>query len=91
MEKVTNKLKRIRTKYVWANHRQCKACWKCVGACPERVIGKAGILWHKHIIFKKPDSCTGCKKCIQICPYGVFSEEIPNPIKEVLERKGIVL
>jgi len=89
MERVTNKLKKIHTKYVWANHQQCKACWKCVDACPKQVIGKVGILWHKHIVLKNSDNCTGCKKCIQICPYGVFSEDMPNTVKVVLESKGI--
>jgi 2-oxoglutarate ferredoxin oxidoreductase subunit delta len=75
MKKIADeRLKRIRTGYVWANPRLCKACWKCVGICPEQVIGKVGFLWHKHIIFRDSDSCTGCKRCVKACPYGVFSD-----------------
>ena len=82
MKRVTNKLEKIRTKYVWANHQKCKACWKCVKVCPQQVIGKTGVLWHKHIVLKNSDNCSGCKKCIQVCPYGVFSEDMPDLIKE---------
>jgi len=82
MKRVTNKLQKIHTKYVWANHQKCKACWKCVKVCPQQVIGKTGLLWHKHIAIKNPDSCIGCKSCIQVCPYGVFSEDMPDLIKE---------
>ena len=89
MERVTSRLKKIHTKYVWANHQRCKACWECVDACPKQVIGKVGILWHKHIVLKDSDNCNGCKKCIQICPHGVFSEDMPNSIKKILESKGI--
>jgi len=89
MEKVTNKLKKIHTQYVWANHKKCKACWKCVGACPKQVIGKVGILWHKHIVLKNSDNCNGCKKCIQICPYGVFSEDMPDIVNEYIKKKSI--
>ena len=91
MERVINKLKKIHTEYVWANHQQCKACWECVDTCPQQVIGKAGFLWHKHIVLKKSDNCNGCKKCIQVCPHEVFSEDIPNPVKEILESKGILI
>ena len=88
MERVTNKLKKIHTKYVWANHQQCKACWKCVDACPKQVIGKAGIFWHKHIKLKNSENCNGCKKCIQICPYGVFSEDMPAVVNKYIAKKS---
>jgi Uncharacterized Fe-S center protein len=76
MERVKNKLQKIHTKYVWANPQKCGACWKCIKVCPQQVIGKVGLLWHKHIVIKNPDNCTGCKKCIQVCRHGVFSEEL---------------
>ncbi|MDR1056019.1 MAG: 4Fe-4S binding protein [Prevotellaceae bacterium] len=69
-------LNKIHTPYVCANLRKCKACWKCMYNCPEKVIGKVGFLWHKHIVIKNAGNCIGCKKCIRICPYGVFSEKI---------------
>ena len=84
-----DKLKKIRTEYVWTNHQKCTACWKCVDSCPKQVIGKVSFLWHKHIVIKNAENCTGCKKCIKTCPHDVFSEEIPDEIKDILIMKGI--
>jgi len=77
-------LKQVHTGHVWANIHNCKACGKCVKACPKQVIGETGFLWHKHIIFKKPEDCTGCKKCVKICPYGVFNEKIVDVFKNAV-------
>lgn len=79
-----NKIDKVRTPYVWANPRKCKACDKCIAACPEQVIGKVGFLWHKHILFRGQEKCSGCKKCIKVCPYGVFSEEMPEVFKGLI-------
>ena len=54
------------------NPRRCMACWECVGKCPKKVIGKTGILCHRHVAFKEADACIGCGKCIKTCPQGVF-------------------
>lgn len=69
-----DKLNKLHTAYVWINPRKCKACWKCLDACPKQVIGKVNFLWHKHIVIKNSENCLGCNKCIKTCPYGVFSE-----------------
>ena len=74
----------IRTPHIWTNPHLCKACGKCITACPKQVIGKVGFLWHKHIVIKNAENCKGCKKCIQICPYGVFSEEIPDTFRSMI-------
>ncbi|MDR3227552.1 MAG: 4Fe-4S binding protein [Prevotellaceae bacterium] len=84
------KLSQIKTPYVWANHQNCIACWKCIDTCPRQVIGKVSFLWHKHIIIKKAENCIGCKKCIQSCPQGVFSEKMPDLLKSILTKKGII-
>jgi len=68
------RLKKKHTDYVQANIRNCKACWKCINACPKQVIGKISFLWHKHIVIQSSENCTGCKKCIKICPHGVLVE-----------------
>jgi 2-oxoglutarate ferredoxin oxidoreductase subunit delta len=81
-------INRVRTPYIWANPRRCVACWECVGACPEQVIGKVGFLWHKHIVFEASEKCIGCKKCIKTCPHGVFSEDLPDLLRDVIERHG---
>jgi len=73
-----NRVKKVYTGYIWANTQNCKACWKCVNACPKQAIEKVSFLWHKHIVFKNSENCNGCKKCIKVCPYGVFSDKIPD-------------
>lgn len=70
-----NKLRGTQTPYVKVDLHKCKACWKCIVACPQQVIGRISFLWHKHIILKDSDNCSGCKKCIGICPYGVFNHQ----------------
>lgn len=65
-------MKRTATSYVAINPRHCMACWKCVGNCPVKAIGKAGFLLHRHVVFKNADACIGCGKCIKTCPNSVF-------------------
>lgn len=65
--------KAFRTPYMHVNSGLCKACWKCMEACPKQVIGKIGFLWHKHIIIQNPENCTGCLKCLKSCPQHAFS------------------
>ena len=59
----------LQTKFIELNTHQCQACWKCVEACPSRVLGKAIILWHQHARVDHAESCKGCKKCVRICPH----------------------
>jgi 2-oxoglutarate ferredoxin oxidoreductase subunit delta len=89
MKKKLDKINKIHTPYVWANPKKCVACWACVDACPEQVIGRVGFLWHKHIVFKNSESCISCKKCIKTCPHGVFSDNLPDALRSVLLKKGI--
>lgn len=74
MDQATDKLWKTSTEHVLAFPRWCKGCWRCIDACPKRVIGKAGILWRKHVVFVNPQNCCGCGKCVRICPQGVFSQ-----------------
>jgi 2-oxoglutarate ferredoxin oxidoreductase subunit delta len=74
MDKMTEKLSKIRTQHVWANTKKCSACWDCVKTCPAGAIGRVNFFFHKHIVFKNPSSCTGCKKCISTCRESVFGE-----------------
>jgi 2-oxoglutarate ferredoxin oxidoreductase subunit delta len=78
MNRIKEKMNRIRTPYIWANPRKCSACWKCVETCPKQVIGRVGFFWHRHIVFRYASDCTGCKKCFQACRQGVFSKRIPD-------------
>lgn len=58
----------MKTNFIIMNNRICKACWKCVTACPNDVIGKIDIFFHKHAHISQPDKCKGCSKCIKTCP-----------------------
>ena len=47
--------------------KKCKACWKCIDICPDNVIGRINMPWHKHAKIINKDKCTGCLKCVKIC------------------------
>jgi len=81
------RLDKIYTGHIWADTRTCEACWKCLDVCPQQVIGRQVFLWHKHVVFKKPEECLGCGKCVRVCPNGVFSRSIPEMLKGYLEKK----
>jgi NAD-dependent dihydropyrimidine dehydrogenase PreA subunit len=70
---------RSTTAYVRLDSKECKACWKCIEACPEGVFGKINIFVHKHAKISNPARCTGCRKCVKACEYGA--------IKPVTERE----
>jgi len=55
------------------NTKHCKACWKCLEACPKQVFGKIDFFFHKHAKIVKAKNCIGCLKCIKVCPHGALS------------------
>jgi len=63
----------IRTAYVQLDTRKCKACWKCIDACSDKVIGKIDFFGHRHARFNESGKCTGCLRCIKICEYGAYN------------------
>lgn len=73
--KQTNRIMRGKsgTKYICLDSGKCKACWMCLDACPNDVLGKINILIHKHVKIVNRDHCTGCLKCIKACGYGAIS------------------
>lgn len=73
MKSGTSKHKHTRTDYIQLNVRKCKACWGCIEKCPNGIINKIDLLWHKHARIVKPDECTGCLSCISICPHDAYS------------------
>lgn len=58
-----------RTEYVRFDSGKCKACWKCIEACPKDVLGKINILIHKHVKIVSREHCIGCLKCVKICDH----------------------
>jgi 2-oxoglutarate ferredoxin oxidoreductase subunit delta len=50
----------------------CQACWECVAACPNGVIGKVDVWVHRHAVIRAGDTCTGCGRCVKACPNGAL-------------------
>ena len=63
----------IKTPYVQLDTQKCKACWNCIAICPNQVIGKVDLAWHKHALIIKGDNCTGCQECFNACQYDVYT------------------
>ena len=61
------------TRFIRLNTHDCKACWKCVEACRQTVIGKVNVLVHKHAVFRRPELCIGCRRCSKTCESGALS------------------
>ena len=72
--------KHTRTPFVQLDTQKCKACWKCIENCPNQVINKIDLPWHKHALIVKPDACIGCLNCVNICQYGAYSLLMENDI-----------
>ena len=63
----------VKTRYIRLNTGMCQACWTCIDACPNQVIGKASLIVHKHAHIDQASECKGCKKCVKACPNGAIS------------------
>ncbi len=57
----------ICTAYIHLETRKCRACWECIRACPNDVIGRINLLFHKHARIEHPEKCKGCRKCVKAC------------------------
>ncbi|MFH1421587.1 MAG: RnfABCDGE type electron transport complex subunit B [Planctomycetota bacterium] len=64
----------------------CKACGKCVEACPRSIIQLAPFSKHVHVLCKSRDKgaatkkacsagCIGCKKCEKVCKFEAIKIE----------------
>ncbi|HPT20646.1 MAG TPA: 4Fe-4S binding protein [Bacteroidales bacterium] len=62
------------TEFIHLDTRKCKACWECLVECPNKVIGKIDLPWHKHALVADPSKCSGCLKCIKACKFGAYSK-----------------
>jgi NAD-dependent dihydropyrimidine dehydrogenase PreA subunit len=77
------------TQYIELNTRVCQACWKCVETCPNHVLGKIDIFFHKHARVDNADACKGCKKCVRVCPNGAILYKGVNSVQKSDEEKAI--
>ena len=62
-------LNHSKTRYIQIYSENCIACWECVKICPQKVIGKVDILFHKHkhAHIDTTKECIGCFKCVKVC------------------------
>jgi NAD-dependent dihydropyrimidine dehydrogenase PreA subunit len=58
------------TKYVQIDTHLCQACWICIDACPQHVLGKIDLKFHRHVRVDHADACKGCLACVRACPQG---------------------
>lgn len=66
------------TAFVHLNSYACTACWKCIDACPEKVIDKSFLyagetVIHEQVLLYNSNACTGCMQCIQACKLDAIS------------------
>lgn len=74
------------TKYIQLDTHKCKACLKCLKGCPDKVIGKVDLPWHKHAKIVKPENCSGCMNCISACKFGAYSTFDSQKLKAKKKR-----
>ena len=63
-----------RTKYIQLDTRKCKACWKCLDICPNNVIDRINLPFHKHARINNSIYCKGCLKCLNVCESNALSK-----------------
>ena len=78
METKRDNRRQANTKYIQLDTRKCEACWKCIEACSNNVIGCVNLPWHKHALIIKSDKCTGCSKCIKACEFNAILKVSAN-------------
>lgn len=61
--------RRTSTASIKIDSLKCKACWKCIEACPNMVIGRINLPWHKHARIIGGEDCTACLKCVKACEF----------------------
>ena len=66
--------RQARTPFIQLNSRECQACWKCQAVCPNNVIGKVDLPWHRHARIVNGDNCVGCLECVGACETHALSE-----------------
>lgn len=68
--------------YPLINIIECKACGRCIEACPGSVLGMSEQLNERgyHYVVYAGEGCTGCASCYYTCPEPL-AIEIHIPLK----------
>lgn len=88
METRRNNRGQAKTKYIQLDTRKCEACWKCMEVCPNNVIGRVNLPWHKHALIIKSNNCTGCSKCIKACEFNAITKVSTNIHVEKSQKRN---
>ncbi len=72
-----------KTRFIWLDTSLCKACWSCIEACPDSVIGKIVLPFglHRHAHIDCAEQCKGCRKCVRVCPAEAITYTYVSPSK----------
>jgi len=65
--------RRVASPFITLDRSRCEACWECVAACPESVLGKIDVWFHRHSVVNAGDRCVGCGRCVTACTAGALS------------------
>ena len=57
------------TLYIRLDTGRCKACWDCVQSCPQGVLGKVDLRFHRHTHIDHAENCKGCLLCLDACTH----------------------
>ncbi|HRW83595.1 MAG TPA: 4Fe-4S dicluster domain-containing protein, partial [Methanothrix sp.] len=70
------------------NALECKACERCIVACPANVLSLGDELNSRgyHFAVYSGEGCTGCGNCYYTCPEP-FAIEVHIPTKEKFEEE----
>lgn len=77
-----------KTNYIQLDTRKCEACWKCMEVCPNNVMGRVNLPWHKHALLIKSDNCSGCSKCIKACKFNAITKVKTDNNKEKPQKNS---
>ncbi len=58
-----------KTRFIRLNTNLCEACWSCIKACSNNVIGKIDLPIHRHAHIDYAEKCEGSKECVRVCPH----------------------
>lgn len=59
----------IETRFIRLDTSHCKACWDCVDVCPQDVLGKLDLRFHRHVRIERAENCKGCLLCLDACSH----------------------
>jgi NAD-dependent dihydropyrimidine dehydrogenase PreA subunit len=65
--------RRSATDFILLDRSRCEACWECIEACPQSVLGKVDFLGHRHAKIRAADECIGCGRCVKVCEQGALT------------------